>query len=146
MLKDLAYLLQETIARMEHRVDTRLRSELGVSFNLFQFLAIVADEEPTDVTELASCLYISKAAVSKRLPVLAEEGWLTVAGQPGHGRRLRIQLTAKGRSLVSAGDSIIEHALAEALGDTVSPEEVARVHALMTTVNARLIATEEPWL
>ncbi|WP_084073759.1 MarR family winged helix-turn-helix transcriptional regulator [Demequina sp. NBRC 110052] len=146
MLKDLAYLLQETVTRMEHRVNTRLRSELGVSFNLFQFLAIVADEEPTDVTDLASCLYISKAAVSKRLPALTEEGWLTVSAEPGHGRRLRIQLTDKGRTLVADGDAIIERALTEAFGDSVSSDDVARMHALMTTVNARLIATEEPWL
>lgn len=147
MLLPLTYMLHEVIARMDHRADTVLRSELGISFNLFQFLAIVADEEPTDVTELASCLYISKAAVSKRLPSLTDEGWLTVCPDPEHGRRLRIQLTEKGRDVIVTGNALLEKTLSEVLGeDNVDPAELARFHGFLTTLNTRLLDTEDPWL
>ncbi len=146
MLIDFTYALHEVVARMDHRADTVLRAELGISFNLFQFLAIVSDEEPTDVTGLASCLYISKAAVSKRLPALADEGWLTVDPDPTHGRKLKIQLTDKGRDVIAAGHKVLERTLASLLGDGVDAQELARFRDLLLTLNARLLETEEPWL
>lgn len=93
--------LHHIVALIDAYADARLTADFGVSFSEYHVIAVLFDEEPTDVTGLASCLGISKAAVSKRLPSLVRSGLVTTNPDPDHGRRILITLTDQARAIVA---------------------------------------------
>lgn len=100
MSDKLSFTIHELVSALDTAADAMLTEKYGVTANQFVFLATCADVEPTDVTGLAECLGISKAAVSKRVPGLVRDGWLTTRDDPHHGRRVVLELTDRARDLV----------------------------------------------
>lgn len=99
--------LHHLISLMDSYADEMLQSTHGVSFSQFEFLAAVADLQPVDITTLARCLFVTKAAVSKRVPSLVADGWIVTADDPHHGRRVLLSLTPRAMALVvSAGGGL----------------------------------------
>src|SRR6478609_77107 len=98
MAQNLTNTIYELVAVMSANADRLLRDHYNVSFNQFHFLAVVADIEPDDITAIAECLGVSRAAVSKRVPVLEAEGWVTTASDTDHGRRVVVSLTPRART------------------------------------------------
>lgn len=92
--------LHHLIALMDSYADEMLQAAHGVSFSQFQFLVAVADLQPVDITTLSRCLFVTKAAVSKRVPSLVADGWLVAAPDPHHGRRVLLTLTPRALALV----------------------------------------------
>jgi DNA-binding MarR family transcriptional regulator len=92
--------LHHLVALMDSYAEGMLQAAHGVSFSQFQFLAAVADLQPVDITTLARCLFVTKAAVSKRVPSLVADGWLVAADDPHHGRRVLLTLTPRAMDLV----------------------------------------------
>lgn len=107
--------LHELVAELDLYADAYLRAHHGVSYNLFEFLATLAELEPVDITGLARCLRVTKAAVSKRVPALVGDGWVTAT--PGPGRRVELGLTPRGRDLVDVAGGELELAFTEMLAD-----------------------------
>ncbi|WP_297082914.1 MarR family winged helix-turn-helix transcriptional regulator [uncultured Demequina sp.] len=100
MSDKLTFTLHELVQVLDQSADSLLTSKYGVTGSQFVFLATLEDVEPTDVTTLAECLGVSKAAVSKRVPSLADAGWITTADDPHHKRRVVLTVTQRGRDLV----------------------------------------------
>ena len=100
MSDKLTFTLHELVQVLDLSADSLLTATYGVTGSQFVFLATLADVEPTDVTTLAECLGVSKAAVSKRVPSLVDAGWITASADPHHGRRVVLTLTDRGRDLV----------------------------------------------
>jgi len=107
--------LHELVAELDIYADAVLRERHGVSYNLFEFLATLAELGPIDITGLARCLRVTKAAVSKRVPGLVTEGW--IAADAGGGRRIVLSLTAKGAALVETAGGELEAEFTEMLAD-----------------------------
>lgn len=121
MTTRITFTLHELVAALDGYADRVLGERFGVSFNHFVFLAVLADVEPSDMTTLASCLGISKAAVSKRVPALVEGGWIT--GTPGAGRSILLQLTERGATLVREAGDVLEGEFTELLGHPALAED-----------------------
>lgn len=122
---------------MESHADTRLRERYGISIGDFTYLATLASTEPTDVTGLAQCLVVSKAAVSKRVPLLERAGWLSKNPDPGHAKRIVLSLTEQGQQLVAAAGSEIEADFRTLLIDPrldpgIEPERLQRHLAILS--------------
>lgn len=98
MADRISFTLHELVATIDAFADARLRSGYGISIGDFIYLATIADQQPIDLTSLARCLMVTKAAVSKRMPHLAEAGWIRTSNGPG--RRILVGLTDAGASLV----------------------------------------------
>ncbi|WP_243077126.1 MarR family winged helix-turn-helix transcriptional regulator [Microbacterium sp. SS28] len=92
--------LHHLVSLMDAYADEMLQTRHGVTFSQFQFLAAVADLQPVDITSLARCLFVTKAAVSKRVPSLVADGWIVAEGDPNHGRRVLLTLTPRALQLV----------------------------------------------
>lgn len=107
--------LHELVGELDLFADAWLRERHGVSFNLFEVLATLAERAPIDITGLAHCLRVTKAAVSKRVPALVADGWITAT--PGDGRRVVLALTARGAELVRVAGGELEAAFTEMLAD-----------------------------
>lgn len=107
--------LHELVSELDIYADARLREQHGVSFNLFELLATLAETAPVDITGLARCLRVTKAAVSKRVPALVADGWITAEG--GEGRRIVLGLTPRGADLVRVAGGELEAEFAGMLGE-----------------------------
>jgi DNA-binding MarR family transcriptional regulator len=105
--------LHHLVSVLDAYADAHLQSRHGVSFPTFYFLAAAADVEPVDITTLARCLAVTKAAVSKRVPALVADGWITTSGDPHHGRRVLISLTPAARELVRVAGGELEDAFGD---------------------------------
>jgi DNA-binding MarR family transcriptional regulator len=106
--------LHELVLAMDSFADHVLTSRFGVDYNLFVFLNPLLDAD-LDVTRLAERLNLTKAAVSKRVPVLEREGWLTTSSDPGNGRRVVLALSPRGRDLVNEAGALLGRRFASML-------------------------------
>ncbi len=113
----IAFTLHELVAEFDAYADDVLRERHGVTFNHFQFLTVLADVEPADMTTLARCLGITKAAVSKRVPALVAGAWITADSPPGTGRSIRLALAPKGTELVLRAGAELEAEFGALLAD-----------------------------
>lgn len=141
----ITFTLHELISAVDAHADAVLRARYGVSFNHFQFLAILADVEPSDMTTLAACLGITKAGVSKRVPALVAEGW--IASQPGSGRSILLSLTPKGAALVRDAGGVLEQEFTGLLGDPAladDPIDVPRLNRQLVALTALVQQQEKP--
>jgi len=135
----LTFTLHELLAELDAFADAALRSGYGVTFNHFQFLAVLYDAEPADMTTLAHCLGVTKAAVSKRVPALVEDGWITAQSRPGAGRSILLSLTPKSTELVRDAGAVLDREFAAmlthpALGD--DPIDAPRLNAQLAALTA----------
>lgn len=139
--------LHELTSVMDTYADALLRRDHGLSFNEFEYLVVVAEHDGSDVTELAACLRLTKAAVSKRLPALEAAGLVRRRSDPNHKRRVLVGLTQRGGQLLQKASSQLEAEL-----DTVfhpsNPQQVAldtdRLNTDLLTLFNRIQAKELP--
>lgn len=115
MAERITVTLHELVAELDIYADAHLREHHGVSYNLFELLATLAETAPIDITGLARCLRVTKAAVSKRVPVLVADGWITADG--GEGRRIVLGLTPRGADLVRIAGGELEAEFAGMLAE-----------------------------
>lgn len=130
--------LHHLVAELDAFAEQFLRARHGVSFATFHFLAATADVEPVDMTTLARCLGVTKAAVSKRVPGLVAEGWIAASVDPSNGRRVLVSLTPRGRVLVDTAGAELEAEFAVLFADPRLAEggvDVARLndHLMLLT-------------
>jgi DNA-binding MarR family transcriptional regulator len=78
-----------------------LNDHFGLDYSRFVFLSPLL-AGPLDVTRLAESLNFSKAAVSKRVPILEREGWVNTTEDLSAGRRVVIALSESGRARIGA--------------------------------------------
>jgi DNA-binding MarR family transcriptional regulator len=124
MADRLTVTLHELVAELDIYADAWLREHHGVGFNLFEFLAILADTAPIEISGLARCLRVTKAAVSKRVPSLVADGWITAT--PAEGRRVLLALTPAGTRLVDVAGGELEAQFAAMLGEPrLDPDQTA---------------------
>ncbi|WP_062071139.1 MarR family winged helix-turn-helix transcriptional regulator [Demequina sediminicola] len=112
MSDKITFTLHELVWELDNAADVLMREEYGITGSQFVFLATCADVEPTDMTGLAHCLGITKAAVSKRVPALVDAGWLTATSPPGPGRRVVLELTEKAHAMVTEAGRTLDQNLA----------------------------------
>jgi DNA-binding MarR family transcriptional regulator len=116
--------LHELVAELDIYADAWLREHHGVGFNLFEFLAVLANTAPIEISGLARCLRVTKAAVSKRVPSLVADGWITAT--PAEGRRVMLALTPAGTRLVDIAGGELEAEFAAMLADPrLDPDQTA---------------------
>jgi DNA-binding MarR family transcriptional regulator len=135
----LTFTLHELLAELDAFADAALRSGYGVTFNHFQFLAVLYDAEPADMTTLAHCLGVTKAAVSKRVPALVEDGWITAQSPRGAGRSILLSLTTKSTELVRDAGGVLERHFAAMLADPAlgdDPIDAPRLNAQLVALTA----------
>ncbi|MCT9818847.1 MarR family transcriptional regulator [Microbacterium sp. W1N] len=107
--------LHELVAELDLYADDYLHRVHGISFNLFEVLNVLVERAPIDISGLARCLRVTKAAVSKRVPQLVSGGW--VVATPGQGRQILLAPTDQTVALVQQAGGELEAHFAEMLAD-----------------------------
>jgi DNA-binding MarR family transcriptional regulator len=144
----LTFTLHELLAELDAFADAALRAGYGVTFNHFQFLAVLYDAEPADMTTLAHCLGVTKAAVSKRVPALVEDGWISAQSPPGAGRSVLLSLTPRGTELVRDAGAVLEREFAAMLGHPAlgdDPIDAPRLNAQLVALTALIKTHPSPY-
>jgi len=141
----LSFTLHELVSAIDSYADGILREHYGVDANLFITLATMSEEPGrVDVTTLARCLGVSKAAVSKRVPSLVEAGWLETHSDPGNARRVVLTLTPQAASLVERAGTALDAEFTSMFAEVPDIDPVAlnaSLSALTTVVLARSHST-----
>jgi DNA-binding MarR family transcriptional regulator len=138
--------LHELVSVMDTYADALLRRDHQLSFNEFEYLIVIADHPDADLTDLAECLRITKAAVSKRLPALEAAG-LVRRTEPQHGRRVLVELTESGAEKLAAAAAQLQAELAAVFvpvfgdGPAIDPE---RLNADLSVLCQRIREKELP--
>jgi DNA-binding MarR family transcriptional regulator len=139
--------LHELTSAMDTYADVLLRRDHGLSFNEFEYLVVVAEHDRADVTELAGCLRVTKAAVSKRLPALEAAGLVCRIADPHHKRRVLVSLTEMGGRRLQAAGQQLEAELATVLGSSEpggAELDLDRLNTDLLTLAERIKAKELP--
>ncbi len=123
----IAVTLHELVYRIDAFAEKLMREHHQVSYSHYHFLAVASTLDAPDVTTLAECLAVSKAAVSKRLDPLATDDWITLGSDPDHARRVIIRLTPKAVQLVTDATAMLEREFTDALGE-LPPGEVDQLN------------------
>ena len=101
MSKHLTADLHELVFAMDAYAGRVLSDHFGLDYSRFVFLSPLLGG-PLDITRLAESLNFSKAAVSKRVPILEREGWVGTTEDLSAGRRVVIALSESGRDRIGA--------------------------------------------
>lgn len=113
----------------------RLLQQYGMDYSKFVFLSPL-QAGALDVTRLAAALNFSKAAVSKRVPVLEQEGWIHTTEDLSAGRRVLISLSGSGRDKIMGAAGDLNDRFAAMLAETGIDVDgfAAQVNAIRTAV------------
>ncbi|MBU3976387.1 MarR family transcriptional regulator [Propionicimonas sp.] len=139
--------LHELTSAMDTYADALLRRDHGLSFNEFEYLVVVAEHGGSDVTELARCLRLTKAAVSKRLPALEAAGLVRRSSDPHHRRRVLVNLTERGGQLLQVASAQLEAELDTVFRPADSQQaelDTDRLNTDLLTLCKRIEAKELP--
>ena len=122
----LSFTLHELVSAIDGYADDILREGYGVDANLFITLATMSEEPGRiDVTTLARCLGVSKAAVSKRVPSLVDAGWLETHSDPTNARRVVLTLTPRAIELVESAGAALDAEFSSMLAEVPEIDPVA---------------------
>jgi DNA-binding MarR family transcriptional regulator len=124
-LKQPAYALHALVAVLDRAADDILQERFGITFN--RYLTLLTLQRLGQVTqrELAVELGVSEPSVSRSVPVLADEGFLTVTSVAGGGNRRRIELTAVGEKLVDDAADLLEGSFGELMSAVgMEPDQI----------------------
>jgi DNA-binding MarR family transcriptional regulator len=81
---------------MEREADATLTQNLQISFTQFMILMSLKKNQAFNQKELAACIGITEAAISRQIESLTSSKLLTVTDDPYDRRRKQLKLTSKG--------------------------------------------------
>ena len=116
------------------RRSKRMEAELGVTGPQRLAVRLVARFPRISPSDLAETLRLHRSTVTGVLQRLEERGFVRRAADPRDGRRARLELTAKGRSLDALSKGTMEASVRRALArlSAADVDGAARVLAALT--------------
>jgi DNA-binding MarR family transcriptional regulator len=105
--------LHALVAVLDRAADQILKERLGITFSRFLTLLTLQRLGSATQRELATELRVSEPSISRSVPLLTDEGLLTVTYVAGEGNRRRVELTAVGEKLVNEAADILEDSFAQ---------------------------------
>ncbi|MCL3859639.1 MarR family winged helix-turn-helix transcriptional regulator [Actinotalea sp. K2] len=124
----ITYSLNHLVTAMNAYADQVLAERWGLTFSQFTFLAVLEDGQPLDITRMAECLGVSKAAVSKRVPGLQAKGYVQTVADPANARRVLLTLTDEGLRLAHEAGGLLDAELTQ-LFEGRADLDLDRTHA-----------------
>ncbi|TMC52171.1 MAG: MarR family transcriptional regulator [Chloroflexi bacterium] len=118
---------------IQNRLEERLQKEADLSWAEFELLMRlrVSAAHPLQMSEIAAQLVGSPSGTTRIADRLVRDG-LIVRETPRENRRIvRVQLTDRGREVLSKADEVIKTNVQEVLGDHLTETEVTELRALL---------------
>ncbi|MGT2710937.1 MarR family winged helix-turn-helix transcriptional regulator [Streptococcus oriscaviae] len=93
-MKNIANLLYQ-LKLAEERITTLFEKQLGISLTRYQLLTILLDDAPCSQHVLEEKLQIDRAAITRHLKILEEEGYISRQRNPRNQREMEVVPTSK---------------------------------------------------
>ena len=135
--------LHQTARIIQAKIEERLRASTDLSWAEFELLMRlqVAATRPLQMSEIAAQLVGSPSGTTRIADRLEKDG-LIVRETPRENRRIvRVQLTQKGREVLTAADEIFRTTLQQAFGDHLTGGEVTELRGLLR----KLLECNDAW-
>ena len=136
-----AYALHALVAVLDRAADQILKERLGITYSRYLTLLTLQRLGSATQRELAAELGVSEPSVSRSVPLLTEEGFLTVTSVAGGGNRRRVELTAAGEKLVDEAADILEDSFAQLMEATGVNRD--QIFAITNPMLGVLVGTDE---
>ena len=124
----ITYSLNYLVTAINAYADRVLTERWGLTISQFTFLAVLEDGQPIDITRMAECLGVSKAAVSKRVPGLQAKGYVRTLADPANARRVLLTLTDEGLRLAHEAGGLLDAEFTQVFEDC-DDLDLDRTHA-----------------
>jgi DNA-binding MarR family transcriptional regulator len=136
-----AYALHALVAVLDRAADQILRERLGITYSRHLTLLTLQRLGSATQRELAAELGVSEPSVSRSVPLLTDEGFLTVTSVAGGGNRRQVELTSAGEKLVDEAADILEDAFAQLMETTGVNRD--QIFAITNPMLGVLVGTDE---
>jgi DNA-binding MarR family transcriptional regulator len=135
--------LMLTVVRSRLRqVSWRLLAPFGITPQQYQVLRVLSDTPGLCHGELAGALGLDKPTTTRMIQTLQRKGWVDVLPHPCHGRKLRLELSPGGRTLVESLAPFRKQ-IREGLEAGMDEGQRQAVRALLHTLKTNLDRMEE---
>jgi DNA-binding MarR family transcriptional regulator len=124
-----SYLIKRLEIRAREMLERALRGR-GVTLTQYTLLSMVSDVDGMSSADIARRSNVSKQATNEIINALERKGLISRSADGGNRRILRIKLTRKGRTLLTACDRAVDRNERTFL----APVSAARLAALRRTI------------
>lgn len=124
--------------RLYNALDTRLRAEHGLAASQFEFLRYLRDHPEARVIDVSTNFAAGIGAISKGMDRLESRGWVARLPNPADRRSSLINLTKSGAELLAAAEQACQELLADLIGSSLTPEQLAAAGASLAALRRGL--------
>jgi len=135
----LPYRLSVLANRLSRTFARRYQDEFGISIAEWRVIAVLGGFAPLSSNEIGDKTEMDKAKVSRAVAALLKAGLIAREGHPTDQRLIQLTLSRQGRRIYEA---IVPRAraLETELTRGLSRQDMARIHALLDQLGARIEA------
>lgn len=135
----LPYRLSVLANRLSRTFARRYQDEFGISIAEWRVIAVLGGFAPLSSNEIGDKTEMDKAKVSRAVAALLKAGLIAREGHPTDQRLIQLTLSRQGRRIYEA---IVPRARALEMELTrgLSRQDMARIHALLDQLGARIEA------
>lgn len=123
---------------MEQRTHQVL-ADCGLTQPMFEVLQVLDKFGELSATEISRITMVSKQAITPRLEIMEDDGYLTRVWALGEGHRYRVEITPDGRTAFRSAQrrlTALESAIRKALGPQYTSSLVEELFALGNALRA----------
>lgn len=129
----LGYLLKEASSALRTAMEEVLRP-LGMNVTHYSCLELLAQRPGLSSAELARGAFVTRQSMNVLLQALERDGWVT--RQPGAGKALPVQLTARGRRGVEEASAAVRTVELRMLAGLTDADRSAALRILRSMVRS----------
>ena len=124
------YLVKRVQHSFRRHSDAALQA-VGVSMAQYAVLRALADHPDASAAELARLCFVTRQSLGDVLTVLRSAGLVEMADLPPRGRARALQLTARGRTVVTSADQAVK-AVDAAMTEGLSKADRRQLTTMLT--------------
>lgn len=123
----LSFKLHHVVKLLHQQADHILENELDITFSQYLVLKVSDCIEDPSQREVANCLDVTPAAISRHIDVLCERKLITKHHKPDNRREHELQLTDSGQHKVAEAQRLLSVRFDGILGRELTPDQVEQL-------------------
>lgn len=127
--QSLSFQLHHVVKLMGYRANQILEQKLEITFSQFRVLMVVSDMTQPSQREVATCLDVTAAAVSRHIDGLCDRGLILKQQKPDNRREHVLALTQKGAQKIQLARTLLHESFDAFVTEKLSDKEIAQLHS-----------------
>lgn len=139
--QSLSFQLHHLVKLMGYRANQILEQELDITFSQFRVLMMVADMSQPSQREVADCLDVTAAAISRHIDGMCDRGLILKQQKPDNRREHVLALTQVGVRKIDAARQLLHNSFDALVSEQLSEREVAQLQNSIQKIATAFEAT-----